>query len=172
LRVGDADHRAAYENLLRQYLPALQRLARSYAREAQDDLVQEIALGLWTALPHFRGDASERTWLYRVAHNTAISFVTRHRRRTQREQSGETPEAPAPNRSPESTVIEDQQRARLWAAVDELPLMDKQIVILHFEGLSAAEIEAVTGLSAGNVATRLTRARQKLVARVREGEPV
>jgi DNA-directed RNA polymerase specialized sigma24 family protein len=42
--------------------------------------------------------------------------------------------------------------------------------VLHLEGLSAGEIEAVTGLSAGNVATRLTRARQKLVARVRGGE--
>ena len=72
--------------------------------------------------------------------------------------------------SPESTVIVDQQRARLWAAVEELPLTDRQIVVLHLEGLSAGEIEAVTGLSAGNVATRLTRARQKLVARVRGGE--
>jgi RNA polymerase sigma factor (sigma-70 family) len=68
---------------------------------------------------------------------------------------------------PESAVIDDQQRARLWAAVEALPLTDRQIVVLHFEGLSAVEIEAVTGLSAGNVATRLTRARQKLVARVR-----
>jgi RNA polymerase sigma-70 factor (ECF subfamily) len=48
---------------------------------------------------------------------------------------------------------------------------DRQIVMLHFEGLSAAEIEEVTGLSAGNVATRLTRVRQKLVARARGGEP-
>src|SRR5947207_202946 len=75
-RVGNADRRRTFEVLLRTYLPALRRLARAYAREAaeQEDLLQEIAMGLWTALPHFRGDASERTWLYRVAHNTAISF--------------------------------------------------------------------------------------------------
>lgn len=48
--------------------------------------------------------------------------------------------------------------------------MDRQIVALHFEGLSAAEIEQVTGLTAGNVATRLSRARQKLIARVRGEE--
>jgi RNA polymerase sigma factor (sigma-70 family) len=121
-------------------------------------------------LPYFRGDASERTWLYRVAHNTAISFVTGRKRRAQREQGGTLPEVPAPAASPESTVIGDQQRARLWAAVEELPLTDRQIVTLHFEGLSAGEIEVVTGLTAGNVATRLTRARQKLVARVRGEE--
>jgi RNA polymerase sigma-70 factor (ECF subfamily) len=67
-------------------------------------------------------------------------------------------------------MIEDQRRARLSAAVQELPLSDRQIVVLHFEGLSAAEIADVTGLSAGNVATRLTRIRRKLLARVRGGE--
>lgn len=162
----------AYEDLLRRYVPALRRLARSYTRDAieQDDLLQEIAMGLWTALPNFRGDSSERTWLYRVAHNTAISFVTYRKRLMQREQGGNLPEMPATTANPESTVIGDQQRARLWAAVEELPLTDRQIVTLYFEGLSAAEIEGVTGLSAGNVATRLTRARQKLVARVRGEE--
>jgi RNA polymerase sigma factor (sigma-70 family) len=167
--VEDGYRRTNYEDLLRRYVPALRRLARSYTREPveQEDLLQEIAMGLWTALPNFRGDSSERTWLYRVAHNTAISFVTGRNRRSQRELGGTAPELAAPSPNPESSVIEDQQRARLWAAVAELPLTDRQIVGLHFEGLSAAEIEAVTGLSAGSVATRLTRARQKLVARVR-----
>jgi RNA polymerase sigma-70 factor (ECF subfamily) len=67
-------------------------------------------------------------------------------------------------------MIEDQRRARLSAAVQELPLSDRQIVVLHFEGLSAAEIADVTGLSTGNVATRLTRIRRKLLAHVRGGE--
>jgi RNA polymerase sigma factor (sigma-70 family) len=174
VRVGVREQRKAYEDLLRRYLPALRRLARSYSPEAveQEDLLQEIALGLWTALPRFRGDASERTWLYRVAHNTAISFVSGRKRRNQREQGGDPPDLPTRTLNPESAVIQDQERARLWEAVDELPLADRQILVLHFEGLSAAEIETVTGLSAGNIATRLTRLRQKLVARVRGGEPV
>lgn len=76
--------RTAYEDLLRRYLAALRRLAGSYTstNEEREDLLQDIAMALWTALPRFRGDASERTWLYRVAHNTAISFVAGNRRRT------------------------------------------------------------------------------------------
>jgi len=169
--VGNADRRA-YEDLLRRYLPALRRLTWSYTRESgeQDDLLQEIALGLWTALPRFRGEASERTWLYRVAHNTAISFVARRKRQIDREQGEMPPEVAAPSLSPESSMIEDQRRARLSGAVQELQLSDRQIVVLHFEGLSAAEIADVTGLSAGNVATRLTRIRQKLSARMRGEE--
>jgi RNA polymerase sigma factor (sigma-70 family) len=169
--VGYAD-RAAFEGLLQRYLPALRRLVASYARDpaSRDDLLQEIAMGLWTALPRFRGDASERTWLYRVAHNTAITHMTRQQRRDSREQGGDLPELPAPVATPESSVIGAERRARLWAAVGELPLVDRQIVVLHLEGLSAAEIEAVTGLSAGSIATRLTRARQKLAASVRRQE--
>jgi len=72
----------------------------------------------------------------------------------------------APEASPESVAITAQRRARLWAAIDELPLVDRQIVALHLEGLSASEIEAVTGLSTGNVAVRLTRARRRLTAQV------
>ncbi|MEO5820633.1 MAG: sigma-70 family RNA polymerase sigma factor [Vicinamibacteraceae bacterium] len=167
-----ADRRATFDELLRRHLPALRRLVASYTRDAagREDLVQEIALGLWTALPRFRGDASERTWLYRVAHNTAITHMTRHHRRASRERPGDLPEVPAPAATQESTAIDAERRERLWAAVGELPLVDRQIVVLHLEGLSAAEIEAVTGLSAGSIATRLTRTRQKLAASVRRQE--
>jgi DNA-directed RNA polymerase specialized sigma24 family protein len=54
-----------------------------------------------------------------------------------------------------------------WTAVQALPVDERQIVVLHLEGLSAMEIEAITGVSAGAVATRLTRVRQKLTTRLR-----
>jgi RNA polymerase sigma-70 factor (ECF subfamily) len=166
--VSRAEHYAAYEALLKRYLGPLQRLAYAYTREpsARDDLFQEIALALWTALPLFRGDASERTWLYRVAHNTAIRFTTRRLRRTRYEQPDDGMVEAASPTNPERSAIDSQQRARLWAAVRTLPLPDRRLVMLHLEGLSAAEIESVIGLSAGNVATRLTRLRRKLAATI------
>ena len=48
----------------------------------QEDLRQEIALGLWTALPRFRSDASERTWLHRVANNINYTPMIEHVRHT------------------------------------------------------------------------------------------
>jgi RNA polymerase sigma factor (sigma-70 family) len=164
-----ADHRAEYEGVLRRYTAPLRRLASSYVGDpaGRDDLFQELAMALWTALPRFRGDCSERTWVYRVAHNTAISFVASRRRRDGREQQSEVEREPAAAAHQEGDAIERQRRERLWAAVQELPIAERQIIVLHLEGLSAAEIEAITGVNAGAVATRLTRIRQKLAARLR-----
>src|SRR5919106_213714 len=161
-----ADHRAAYEALLRRYVAPLRRLAWSYVHDSdsRDDLLQEIAMALWTALPRFRGDSSERTWVYRVAHNTAISFAASRRRRDGREQPGEPTPEPFAAAKQEGDAIEREQRERLWAAVQELPLTERQIIALHLEGLSSSEIESITGVTAGAVATRLTRIRQKLAA--------
>jgi len=172
--VAKPDHRAVYEDLLRRYARPLQRLAWSYEHNpgARDDLFQEIAMALWTALPRFRGESSERTWVYRIAHNTSISFAASRRRRDGREQTGEPGREPTSAAPQEANAIERQQRDLLWAALQELPLSERQIIVLHLEGLSAADIEAITGVSAGAVATRLTRIRQKLAARLRVDEPV
>ena len=126
------DHQAAYEALLKRYLNPLQRLAYGYARDptAREDLFQEIALALWTALPSFRGDASERTWLYRVAHNTAIRFTTRRMRRARHEQADEGVAEPVSSADPERSAIEAQQRDRLWLAVQALPVPDRQVVMV------------------------------------------
>jgi RNA polymerase sigma-70 factor (ECF subfamily) len=161
-----------YEELLQRYLPPLRRLAWSYTRDGAegDDLLQEITLALWTALPRFRGDSSERTWVYRVAHNTSISYITSKRRRSSRESPLNPQIEPAGGSNPEGEAIDHQQTRRLWTAIRELPLLDRQIIALHLEGLSASAIEEVTGMSAGNVATRLTRVRQRLVARLRAEE--
>lgn len=167
-----ASERLRYEELLQRYLSPLRRLAWSYTRDGTEgeDLLQEIALALWTALPRFRGDSSERTWVYRVAHNTGISYVTSQRRRAKRETAIAPHVEPISGSNPEGEAIDSQRVQRLWNTIRELPLLDRQIVCLHLEGLSAAEIEEVTGVSAGNVATRLTRIRRKLMARVRGEE--
>jgi RNA polymerase sigma-70 factor (ECF subfamily) len=165
--------RPRYEDLLQRYMQPLRRLAWSYGRDGAeaDDLLQEIALALWSALPRFRGDSSERTWLYRVAHNTGIRYVADHRRRAAREQNAPPLLEAAAEGNPESEAIDREQQRRLWTAIRELPLHDRQVVVLHLEGMSAAEMEAVTGFSAGSIATRLTRIRQRLAIRLR-GEEV
>ena len=160
--------RVAYEELLRRYVAPLRRLSWSYEHEpAREDLFQEIAIALWTAFPQFRGDSSERTWIYRVAHNTAITFTAQAATNPGTRTATDTVAKPgtAPRRR---TPRLEQQRRRALERVHALPVDDRQILVLHLEGLSADEIELVTGVSGGAVATRLTRLRQRLVARLRQ----
>ena len=125
-------------------------------------------MALWTALPRFRGDSSERTWVYRIAHNTAITFASKRQRSRDREQPIEAMAEPPVGATQEGDAIAHQQRERLWQAIHELAFADRQILVLHLEGLSAQDIQAVTGISGGAVATRLTRLRQRLTASLRE----
>ena len=92
------------------------------------------------ALPRFRGESSERTWLYRIAHNTSISYLTTNKRRRARESNASAITEPASeNDSPEAEAIDRQKQQRLWGAIRGLPVSDRQVVVLYLEGMSAAE---------------------------------
>src|SRR5438045_4607429 len=69
------------------YAAAMRRLCTAYTHTTPDgeDLFQEIFLAVWRALPGFRGESSTRTWLYRIAHNVALTWQARDRRRQSRE---------------------------------------------------------------------------------------
>jgi len=167
------DRKAAFVRLFDQYAPALQRLAGAYAgsREDREDLVQEIATALWRALPGYRAEASERTWLYRIAHNVAISATAKKRKRENREVAPEPPlDRPATGASAEQNLLAEEKRRMLFTAIRGLAAADRQVTVLHLEGLSGAEIEAVTGLAEAAVATRLTRIREKLRQAIRARE--
>jgi RNA polymerase sigma factor (sigma-70 family) len=169
----DASLRATFLRIYEQYAPALQRLAGAYvwAREDREDLVQEIATALWRALPSYRAEASERTWLYRIAHNVAITATLKQRTREQREAAPDPPiDAPSAGVSAEQDLLAEEKRRMLFAAIRGLGAVDRQITVLHLEGLTGAEIEAVTGIAEGAVATRLTRIREKLRQAIRARE--
>jgi RNA polymerase sigma factor (sigma-70 family) len=164
---ANASREETFRRLLRDFGAAIQRLANSYEAEPalREDLIQEISLALWQSIPTFRGESSERTWLYRVAHNTAISAILSSNRRRQREQilpEGFDPVSTVD--SAERTLIRDEQHSALLDAIRSLPLTDRRIVTLHLDSLSYAEIEQVTGLSQSAIATRLTRARARIAA--------
>ena len=72
-----------YQDAITEFGGALERLARAYEPDLdrRGDLLQEIHLALWQSFGRFDGRCSMRTWVYRVAHNTATSRVLRPRRR-------------------------------------------------------------------------------------------
>ena len=172
-RQTEPERRAMFLRLIVEYQPALQRLAGVYASAPQDreDIVQEIAVALWQAIPAFRGEASERTWLYRIAHNTAITVTGKLRRKARSESSLEEEFEPPSGTEPEDQrLIREEKRRWLLRAIRELPLLDRQILALHLEDLSHKEIADVTGMSEGATATRLSRIRTRLASEARQLE--
>lgn len=165
--MGAGDIEQRFDVLLRAHGPSLARLAASYARRASehDDLFQEIALAIWRALPGFRGECSERTFVFRIAHNRGISYLAR--RRAPNAASDEESELPDGRPNPEQALSANQESERLAKAVQSLPLAHRQVVTLALEGLSYGEIADVLGISETNVGARLTRARQMLRERLK-----
>lgn len=142
--------------------PALRRLAASYTRASgeHEDLVQEIGLAIWTALPRFRGECSERTFLFRIAHNRALAHLARRRLQTTGVDAEVDVEDAAPD--PERAFSTGQRAQRLADAIRQLPLGHAQVITLTLEGLSYAEVADVLGITETNVGARLTRAREML----------
>lgn len=152
-----------FDRLLAEHGPALSRLATSYARgrPEREDLLQEIAFAIWRALPRFRHESSERTFVFRIAHNRAITHLERRRPSTvEADDEALTIRDTAPD--PERALSAGQEGARLLAAVRRLPLPYGQVIMLALEGLGYPEIAEVLGISETNVGVRLTRARHML----------
>jgi RNA polymerase sigma factor (sigma-70 family) len=154
-----------FNRILREYGPALSRLAFGYEKVAgpREELTQEIALALWQALPHFRGECSERTFVYRIAHNRGLTHACRRQPAHQPLDELPLPSEPVdPRPHPEQQMAMAHQRDRLRSAIQLLPLAYRQTVMLMLEDLSHAEIADVLGITEGNVAVRLNRARKAL----------
>lgn len=152
-----------FERILATQGPALSRLAASYTNTLsdRDDLLQEIAFAIWQALPKFRGDCSERTFAFRIAHNRGITYLSRAR--AQNTDPIEEIEVHDPAPGPESNLSQRQRAEKLREAVRRLPIAYRQVITLTLEGLGYKEFSEVLGISESNVGARLTRARQLLL---------
>jgi RNA polymerase sigma-70 factor (ECF subfamily) len=149
------------EAVLREHGPMLARIAGSYESEParRDDLLQEISLAVWKALARWRGEASLRTFLARVAHNRAIDHLAREKRARGDELHDEHAD---PDANPFQHAQAHQRRKDLLAAVRALPLGQRQVVVLALEGFSQREIGDTLKLEENTVTQRLSRARRQL----------
>ncbi len=154
-----------FNRVLREHGGAISRLAYGYEAVAsvREELVQEIVLAIWQALAHFRGECSERTFVFRIAHNRGLTHVWRRKPLHQPlEELEESDEPVDPRPHPEEHAARTDQRERLMTAIQSLAVTHRQMIVLMLEGLSHAEIAEVVGITENNVAVRLNRARKAL----------
>lgn len=178
-RRGDRD---ALSRLLESHQERVFGFGMKMCGDVEDarEIAQETLLTLVRNMRDFRGEASISTWLYTVAR----SFCIKKRRRTKgapayHEPLDKVPEAGATGGeagpTPEQTLLGREAREAVAAALERLDPDWREVVVLRdIEGLSAAEVAEVTGLSVPAVKSRLHRARVALrehLSRLVGGEP-
>ena len=141
-----------YEQASAEHSGAVARLAHAYEADADKraELRQEIHIALWRSFAGFDGRCSLRTWVYRVAHNTAATHIIKSKRaRANGFVSLDDLEAEPANTPADA----DRQEAlgRLMSLIQRLKPLDRQVISLYLEGEDAASIGEITGLSSGNV---------------------
>lgn len=163
---------ALYLEASGRFASALDRLAVAYEAdpEKRRDLLQEIHAALWHSLARFDGRCSLRTWVYRVAHNTAGTHVTREMRRNA-EHLVDIEELALMRVEGDQDWQVDERRTleRLERLIRQLKPLDRQVMHLYLEDLDAEAIGEITGLSPGSVATRIHRTKVALARHFEQG---
>ena len=153
-----------FHELLAANAAALSRLAASYARSPsdRDDLHQDIAMALWQALPRFRQECSDRTFLFRIAHNRCITHLSKRPPLVPLDDEAVDPADPNPGA--DVRLSREEEGRRLLRAIRRLPVIYRQVIVLALEGMGYRDIAQVLGIGESNVGVRLNRARQLLKA--------
>ena len=147
------------ELVAERYGPSLDRLATAYEADPEKrcDLRQEIHFQLWRSFQVYDARCSLRTWTYRVAHHVAASHVMRERRTFSALVSLEELETLADKDQGQHAAEQRVNLRRLSMLIQQLKPLDRQVIISWLEGMDAASIGEITGLSPPNVAVRINR---------------
>jgi RNA polymerase sigma-70 factor (ECF subfamily) len=163
-----------YRDAIDLFGQALDRLARAYEAdpETRRDLIQDIHFAIWRSFGNFDQRCSLRTWVYRVAHNTATSHITRafRLRRQQFVTLDELAAEPAGPEPPADEVLGRRQALdRLYSLIRQLDPIDRQVIVSYLEGIEAGQIAEIVGTSPGAIGMKVHRIKRLLARQFNEG---
>jgi RNA polymerase sigma-70 factor (ECF subfamily) len=188
LRAGDEE---AFASLVRRHHASLRRFARAFVPSdaVADEVVQEAWLAVVSGLDRFEGRSSLKTWLFAIVANIARTRGPRERRSTPFSALAAPDEEPSPSvpperfqqrgdawpdhwaspprpwEDPERRLASIEVREHLRQALETLPASQQTVVTLRdVEGLDAAEVCGLLGISEGNQRVLLHRGRTRLRA--------
>lgn len=159
----------AFGALVERHRAVVMRVAARIVGDAEaEDVAQDAFLKAFHRLSRFRGEASFRTWVLRIAHNTALTALARQDPEPGPSASGEGEDEQIDHRTEQRTpaerLEERERRERLSQKLRLLGPSHRAVLVLRdIEGLSYEEIAAVTEAPIGTVKGRLFRARAELI---------
>ncbi|MEP6900058.1 MAG: sigma-70 family RNA polymerase sigma factor [Rhodanobacter sp.] len=154
-----------FEVLLHEHRKIVFKVAGLYSRNAADreDLVQEISTQLWRSFGGYDpARAKFSTWMYRIALNVAISQVRRERwSESDRFEPLETQHLETVGGG-EGIAEPDERLGELYAFIGQLDPLNRALILLYLEDRNYTEMAEILGISETNVATKISRIKQKL----------
>lgn len=157
-----ADTQNRFSELLDQHRGIVGKVARSYCWHVddRDELVQEIVTQLWRAYPGYDESKAFATWMYRVALNVAISWVRKNSLRQRHMVAlGDDVDRVA---DPTAPAHDDERVVFLEAFIRQLEPLDRALMLLYLEERSYADIADILGITETNVATKISRLKQRV----------
>ncbi|MDP0501921.1 MAG: sigma-70 family RNA polymerase sigma factor [Verrucomicrobiota bacterium JB022] len=172
VQAGDV---AAFDFLVTKYRERLFSIVYNMTSNREDaaDLTQEAFIKAFSSIKRFRGKSSFFTWLYRIAVNTTLSQLKKHRLRRffslenlhDEATSSEIVETLSEGGKAERRSLASELQEKLNEALQKLSPKHRTVVVLfEIEGLSHQEISEIMGCSVGTVRSRLHYAKQQLQA--------
>jgi RNA polymerase sigma-70 factor (ECF subfamily) len=132
--------------------------------DIRNDLFQEVMTNIWRSLESFEGRSAIKTWLYRVAVNSVLSFYHKSIKKTKAEVSFENQSIfhPTVAANQEHHVQTEDLINHLYNNIQKLLPLERTLISLHLEGLSNIEIANVCGLKEVSIRVKIHRIRKKL----------
>jgi RNA polymerase sigma-70 factor (ECF subfamily) len=154
LRQIAAGDQAAFDELYRHYSGPIYNYLLRLVRDtpAAEELLQEVFIAAWTNAAAFRGQAQVKTWLLRIAHNQAVSWLRRLPGTLSLDEAAET----LSDDTLDEQVIQAWRADQVGLALERLAPKHREVIELTFTyGLSYAEIAQIVGCPPGTVKSRM-----------------
>src|SRR5215472_3086460 len=132
-------------------------------RAAAEDLVQETYLKAFRAFSSFQQGTNFRAWMYRILRNTFLTTQAGIKVTTSLDDEDGAPVEPEEGDTPESILLARDAQEKIRAALEELPLHHREIILLcDIDEMSYQEISQSLSIPIGTVMSRLSRARRAM----------
>jgi len=122
-----------------------------------NDLMQEIFINIWNAIPGYRGEAAHKTWIYRITVNTCLQYLRKEKGKIK--VGAETLEN---YQADETTAAAIDNYSNLYRAIGALNSMDRLVIMMVLDELEYEEISKVIGISEVNLRVKIHRIKHRL----------
>jgi RNA polymerase sigma factor (sigma-70 family) len=156
-----------FDGWMADHIAILYRTVNGFAEgEDRKDLMQEVMLAVWKAIPAFREQAKASTFIYRVAHNAALTWKRTQKNYRRKLDQFEMLMPPVMHLPPQN--VDHELLESLYAAIRQLAPLDRSLALLFLDDVSYREMAEIHGLTETNVGVRMNRLKQKLALLMKE----